>query len=249
MNCTVSGLFPVGAVETCKRASYWPLIMARTSPSSYPARCTTSRAKPSATSAWVSPHSTSYRRSMMPVSIACDLSASQPYIQLANYDMNYGFDRERKRVLISRADDERKYGDLDAGARVIQFLLSKLTGYGYQIRRSLTLLALLYAIGLSATWIASANGDMIPTTQVSPYAIAQPRWNDCTNLYPCVAPPIYAAEATFPLLNLDQRSRWAFDNSTTWGQLGTDLTPFTTVGGWFTATMLVGSLSEFFRRA
>jgi hypothetical protein len=129
-----------------------------------------------------------------------------------------------------------------AAWRAWRWVLRLLVGHGYEPWRVLPWLVVTWAAIWALTVLAASSGHMAPTQP--PSASPKISATRChAAIYPCLDPPIYAADTVLPVISLGQVSAW---HET--GGLRYELPPaLARVFGWFLTTLVIAGMTGLVR--
>jgi hypothetical protein len=172
---------------------------------------------------------------------------TQPYKQLADVYRRAGQDDEAQTVEIAMRRDRRKHGNLSAGTKFFNWLLDITIRYGYETRRALVAIALLYILVFLAFWFAQHQGNLVAASNVQNTSL-HPAAMHCVTGYPCFYPAGYAFDVVVPLINIRQADFWQANGHHAFGWAWVSFTWIATALGWFLATLLVVGYSGLAKR-
>jgi hypothetical protein len=178
--------------------------------------------------------------------------APQPYLQLAEVYRQDGRDKERRKVLIAKQDDLRRYGILSPQDKLWNVLLRYLTGHGHEAWRAAIAIVILYCLSVGLIWQVKVHDGFIPVGTTADQVVSVEHHfvlpsNTCTKYYPCISIAIYPIDAALPVLNLHQSDYWAFNAHNTWGDRGRIFFTIFTLLGWIFTSFLVAALAGLIR--
>jgi acetyltransferase-like isoleucine patch superfamily enzyme len=173
---------------------------------------------------------------------------AQPYKQLADVYRRAGQDDEARLVEIARRRDLRRYGDIPAHRKILNWVLDVTIRYGFQTWRALAVLVGLYAVTFSAFLLAQHQPGLITPANTQAAAHGHPTALQCVTSYPCFYPAGYAVDIVFPLINLHQAENWRADGQHSWGWAWVAGTWAATGLGWSLATLVVVGYTGLARR-
>jgi hypothetical protein len=130
----------------------------------------------------------------------------QPYTQLAHALRAQGHDDEAKDILIGMAEDRRKWSNLSRASRAWQWVLWKTIRNGHRPLRALYALIILWVIGFAAFGWGYQKHVMLPSEKEANQSVAggQP----LPGHYEPFCAPVYAIDASLPIISFGQRERW-----------------------------------------
>ena len=178
---------------------------------------------------------------------------SEPYRHLVSVYRGRGDDRSARKIAMAQFNEQlaRKDSGLKRRTWWWRWVLRLTVGHGYEPWRALYWAAALWLLGW--LWVnAAVHADrMVPTkaalaTSAStpdPAGVLKPS-NCSQRSYPCLSPPIYAAELVFPIVKLDQRDNWR-PNGSRWFRA---MVPVLVAFGWALTTFVVAGFSSLVRR-
>jgi hypothetical protein len=165
-----------------------------------------------------------------------EVFAPQPYEQLITVYRSGGQEREARAVAMAKQEALRKAGGLGRCGSVWNWFLGRAIGHGYQPWRAAWHLLALYTVTLVVVLLAGRQDLFIPTSSSSG---AKPTASHCSGGYPCLSPPVYAAEVITPILNLHQTAFWQPDAHTDPGRWLQAFLAIITPTGWALTTLAV----------
>jgi hypothetical protein len=122
----------------------------------------------------------------------------QPYEQAARILKSSGYESESTQILISKADDLCRHGELSWSGRLISRSLGLAIGHGYRPHRALIFMLYIIFFGAAVFHDGKRNG-LISKTNTSVIK----------SNYPKFQPFIYSIDTFLPIVELGQKSYWA----------------------------------------
>lgn len=114
----------------------------------------------------------------------------QPYDQLIKTLVAEGRENDARIIAIRKRIARRKYGENGLIERIINFMYQQTFGYGCSPTRAVVTMAIYWAMGAGALWLAHRHGIIIPTPEA--------KVSDCD----AFSPYLYALQLLVPLPNL-----------------------------------------------
>ncbi|MET7716291.1 hypothetical protein [Streptomyces sp. NPDC005407] len=139
-----------------------------------------------------------------------------PWQQLASHYRKSGQEEDARAVIISSHKDSRMRGELAGHARVWNFFIDMMTGYGYRLYRPFIWVLGFWAVGILAFYFAQDMGIM-HATRTSPDEDHPYIAENCTTDYPCYIFWLYPLALLMPVLNLWLVSYWLPSPGVGWG--------------------------------
>jgi hypothetical protein len=175
-----------------------------------------------------------------------------PYFQLASVYRGVGKDHERRRILEAQQRDLRRFGELGFAAKIWNWLVGSLTGYGYALWRSVLAIMSVYLLSALVVSGVKSHDGFIPignTAIQAKQSIHGFDSNTCVADYPCLSTWLYPVDAALPIITFHQSDFWTFKSSSGWGEYGEITFDMMMLLGWGFSTLLVAAGSGLIKQS
>ncbi len=161
----------------------------------------------------------------------------QPYQQLAKVYRKMGRDTDAKKVLLEKERMRRRYGDIGKLAKSWGWFLDVTIGYGYQIGKTLGIVAVIIALGAFIFGFSNCYNIIQLTSEgTTEKALLE------------FSPLFYSIDVFVPFLDLRQENHWMVNANVKWGGWVQLYCYLHIISGWVFSTLLVASFTGLIRR-
>jgi hypothetical protein len=186
----------------------------------------------------------------------------QPYEQLASVLRNMGHEREARKVMIAKNEDQAEHTRWFSQEWWWYNVFGKLIGYGYQPWRAFLISAVMIVIGCALFHLGYERGVILPSKESAYAKTIDGQYQEAkgkrvfSREYPTFNAFVYSLESFTPLLKLDQSANWApnanrgtpvhlwrFQSLTTWGSLLRIYLWFHIIAGWVLTSLWIGAVT------
>jgi hypothetical protein len=178
----------------------------------------------------------------------------QPYEHAARILKSSGYESASTQILISKADDLCRHGELSWSARLISRSLGLVIGHGYRPHRALIFMLYIIFFGAAVFHDGKRNG-LVTKTNASFSSVVM------ESNYPKFQPFIYSLDTFLPVVDLGQKSYWTpnansgfqakfslIDFKFTWGSALRVYLWLHILLGWFFTTLWVAGFTGLVRK-